>query len=236
MAEERTSKPAAESEALKKRLLVRAGFAGLLILILLGVLALFESFTKPAPPPPQARQAPSPISPPPAVQPVPEPPAPPQEIASEKAAEVPPAKPPAPAAEAKKAEEPRAEPEATATPSVVPRASEARREAQVARPGVPQATALAKRAEELPAAPVILPAPRPPPSVGAGYVVQLGVFTNLANAEELRARLMLQGIPSQIEARVLAGPFMTRQEALSAQARLKATGLDAGMLISFKAR
>lgn len=239
MADEQKAKPAAEAEARKNRLLVRVGFAGLLILILLAALALFESFTRPtAPPPPLAQQAPSPITPPPAVQPG-SPPLvaePAQEPAAEKAAEVPPAKLPAPPSEVRKADQPRAEPEGTAPPSTAPRAAEARREALAARQAAPHTAVPAKRAEELPAPPVILQTPRPSPTIAAGYVVQMGVFTNLANAEQLRAKLTLEGIPSQIEARVIVGPFMTRQEAVAAQAKLKATGLDAGMLISYKSR
>jgi len=65
----------------------------------------------------------------------------------------------------------------------------------------------------------------------AGFVVQVGVFTNPGNAEELRARLKAAGIATQVETRVQVGPFKSRQEAVAAQAQLKALGLDAGMVL-----
>jgi len=60
--------------------------------------------------------------------------------------------------------------------------------------------------------------------------VQLGVFNNVANAEELRAKLELNGIPSQIEARVQVGPFGSRQEAEEARQKLSGLGLEPGDL------
>jgi len=66
------------------------------------------------------------------------------------------------------------------------------------------------------------------------FFVQLGVFSNVTNAEELRAKLELNGIPSQIEARVQVGPFASRQEAEAAREKLHALGLDGGLLISHK--
>jgi DedD protein len=66
----------------------------------------------------------------------------------------------------------------------------------------------------------------------AGFVVQVGVFANPGNAEELRAKLKAAGIPTQVETRVQVGPFNTRQEAVAAQAKLKSLGLDAGMVLA----
>jgi DedD protein len=82
-----------------------------------------------------------------------------------------------------------------------------------------------------PAAPVpaISRAPAPQPTGPVqGYVVQVGVFSSVANAEEVRARLALNGIPSQIEARVHVGPFKSRAEADAARVRLRAIGMDSG--------
>jgi len=62
------------------------------------------------------------------------------------------------------------------------------------------------------------------------FVVQMGVFNNVANAEELRAKLELAGIPAQIEARVKVGPFATREEAEVARKKLASLGLDPGYL------
>lgn len=61
---------------------------------------------------------------------------------------------------------------------------------------------------------------------GAGFVLQAGVFTSAERAEELHARLSLNGIPSAIETRVQVGPFRTRQEAMAAQRKLRELGVD----------
>lgn len=66
------------------------------------------------------------------------------------------------------------------------------------------------------------------------YALQLGVFSNLANAEELRAKLELAGVPASIEARVRAGPFASRAEADEARSKLQAMGLTQAILISVK--
>ncbi len=63
------------------------------------------------------------------------------------------------------------------------------------------------------------------------YLVQLGVFSNLGNAEDLVAKLQAAGIPAQIESRVQVGPFATRAEADAARAKLKAMGYDDGLLV-----
>jgi DedD protein len=62
----------------------------------------------------------------------------------------------------------------------------------------------------------------------------MGVFNNLANAEELRAKLEMAGIPSQIEARVQVGPFATREEADAAREKLRSLGMDTGILTAIK--
>ncbi|GAB2900164.1 hypothetical protein GCM10027046_31540 [Uliginosibacterium flavum] len=64
-----------------------------------------------------------------------------------------------------------------------------------------------------------------------GFVVQLGVFNNSTNAEELRAKLKLAGIPSQLETRVQVGPFASKDEAVKAQEKLRTLGLGGGMLV-----
>lgn len=68
------------------------------------------------------------------------------------------------------------------------------------------------------------------------FGLQLGVFSNLANAEELRARMVQGGIPATIEARVRAGPFATRAEADAARVKLKELGITDSVLISMKPR
>lgn len=80
-------------------------------------------------------------------------------------------------------------------------------------------------------APASVPAEPPaPPRLFSGYAVQAGVFADAQHAEELRARLTLNGIPSTLEARVQVGPFKTREEAEAARQKLKAIGVD-GILL-----
>jgi DedD protein len=66
------------------------------------------------------------------------------------------------------------------------------------------------------------------------FALQMGVFSNVANAEDLRAKLELNGIPATVEARVHAGPFASREEADAARAKLKELGLDGGLMITMK--
>ncbi len=73
-------------------------------------------------------------------------------------------------------------------------------------------------------------APPAPPRLFSGYAVQAGVFADAQRAEELRAKLTLNGIPSTMEARVQVGPFKTREEAESAREKMKALGID-GILL-----
>jgi len=64
----------------------------------------------------------------------------------------------------------------------------------------------------------------------------VGAFDNVANAEELRAKLERKGIPSSIsiDARVQVGPFRTQEGADAARAKLKELGLDGGLLVTIK--
>jgi DedD protein len=66
------------------------------------------------------------------------------------------------------------------------------------------------------------------------YLVQVGVFSNAGNAEELRAKLELAGLPTQVETRVLVGPFASQSEARRAREKLRALGMEQGVLISTK--
>ncbi|MBK9703966.1 MAG: SPOR domain-containing protein [Betaproteobacteria bacterium] len=59
------------------------------------------------------------------------------------------------------------------------------------------------------------------------HFVQLGSLLPPANAETLRARLQEQGLPTLLETRVRVGPFVTRDEALAAEARLRELGFAA---------
>ncbi|GAB2180136.1 hypothetical protein DLREEDagrD3_03590 [Denitratisoma sp. agr-D3] len=66
------------------------------------------------------------------------------------------------------------------------------------------------------------------------YLVQMGVFNNVANAEELRGKLEAAGVPAHIEARVQVGPFGSKEEAEAARVKIAALGLDPGILMATK--
>lgn len=107
-------------------------------------------------------------------------------------------------------------------------------------PQSPQAT----QAPQVLGAPTHAPASRPlsqspaqasPRAVASGgMLLQLGVFTSTAHAEELRAKLELNGIPAQIESRVQVGPFTSREEAEQMREKLKKLGLEGGVLVATK--
>lgn len=79
-----------------------------------------------------------------------------------------------------------------------------------------------------PAQPALQPIPARP--LASGYLVQAGVFSSTKAAEELHAKLTLNGIPSTLETRVQIGPFKSRAEADAARQKLKALGIE-GMMI-----
>jgi DedD protein len=101
--------------------------------------------------------------------------------------------------------------------------AEAPPKAEPARPETPQPVL---QTESVP------PGDRPP--AGKAFALQVGVFSNPANAEDLRAKLVLAGIPAQIETRVQVGPFKSREEVAAAQAKLKALGMERGKLVLVK--
>ncbi len=123
-------------------------------------------------------------------------------------------------------QEPAAEP---ATKRIAPAA-----EAKPEEKPVPERTA-APATPQPPAAAQGAPASRPVTQAGERrFALQMGVFGNMANAEDLRAKLAAQGIPAMIEARVSVGPFRTRDEVDATRAKLKALGFDDGLLITLK--
>jgi cell division septation protein DedD len=91
-----------------------------------------------------------------------------------------------------------------------------------------------------PAPTVAAPAPAPdhkepllPAAPGAsvkGFLVQVGVFVTPENARSLQAKLAERGIPSQVETRVVVGPFANRAEADAVTRQLKEMGL-AGVVV-----
>jgi len=246
---------------LRSKLMRRLAVAGVMILVLLGVLAMLDFlatpeendspvFTRPVPVPPK-KEITQPVTP-----------APPPEVpaVSEVSASPPAA---ATAADVDAPVEPPPKPEVSAQPVLVETPGETRGTAVKAAPSaVPGKTTERKTAPpvvpEGTAAPVSRPVestalprqnveserPLPKPPLASppplarllrGYVVQAGVFANARSAEELHARLVLNGIPSTLEARVQVGPFKTKAEAEAAREKMKALGIE-GLLIPPPAR
>jgi len=130
--------------------------------------------------------------------------------------------------------EPPPRPEVAAQPAL-PRASQPAARSTAAS-GQPAPPASAKPVDAKAAAPTVaasLPAQAQPapPRLFSGYALQAGVFADPRRAEELHARLVLEGIPSTIEARVQVGPFKSKAEAEAAREKMKTLGIEAVMLM-----
>lgn len=253
-AAKRKEAPAVDpQDEIKQRLGRRMAFAGVMIAVLLAALALFDHLSK-APEEEEVAVAPAP-APKEVAQPVKpvEPVAPPAEEAK---AEEKPAEPElsaAPVTKGQPAPELPPPPQVAAKPALqtTPHAaqpirgatsgpvSNGRQPAQTRQGAVASVTpapAAAAPAGSTPAAQPapanVQPAPMPvrpqplPPRLFSGYVVQAGVFSSTERAEELHAKLQLNGIPSNIESRVNVGPFKSKDEADAARAKLKALGID----------
>lgn len=247
-----------DADAMKQKLRLRAIFAVALILALLGGLALVDEMNAPAPKPvdtlaraekPVVPTSPAPPPPQvPALTPGAEPPAASADAAQETTASPsfpetastdtvvtppegsPPLRPLTPPATARLAALPPSESTRALRPAPTARgepATELARQAQPA-PLAPQETA-ALPAQ--PSRPLSRAAAHTVPA-GSGYLLQMGVFSSTANAEELRAKLELNGIPAQVESRVQIGPFASRAEAEQMRERLKKLGISEGVLVA----
>lgn len=189
-----------ESGDIRRKAFVRLGIAAVVTIVALGALWWLDNSGKPAPKPKPA--APAPIVA-----------APPQQ---------PPAEP-----------QPAAEPEPVPAPEI-PEPAPPEQEAEPASPPPPpKVGALPPPRTTHAPAPASRPSKEPPPPPPAqptpapdNYVVQIGVFTNLAHAQQLVERLNKQGIHAYTETRVHVGPFATREEAEKAQATLKKLGVS----------
>lgn len=98
-------------------------------------------------------------------------------------------------------------------------------------PATPAEKPLTQQAGGNLAPPVQLPAARPP---DGRFSLQLGVFGNPANAEDLRRKLEQGGTPATLETRVQVGPFATRAEADAARTRLQRLGIADNIRITEK--
>ena len=238
-----------DEDVLKRRLLNRIAIAGVMVVGLLGSLAMFDAIYAPSQ---HVASAPKLATVPPMNEapPLAEPAASAEAKPAEPVAAPDAAAKPEPATVAKA--EPESVPERTASPGA-PALQPLPAEKPLTRPATGRPASI-RPAEPLP--PVASPAARPEPArelalthptpqrapasrpiSGTGerqLALQMGVFSNVANAEDLRAKLELNGIPSSIEARVYVGPFRTREEADAARAKLKELGLDGGLLVTMK--
>lgn len=70
-------------------------------------------------------------------------------------------------------------------------------------------------------------APQPP--LPDGYLVQLGVFGSMDNAESLRKNARALHLPAHLQTRVVVGPFRSKREAEAARDRLK--GISEGIVL-----
>ena len=239
---DRRTDPDSLSE-IKRKLALRMGIAALMILALLGGLAVFDHMGASVENEVAAPQFTDPV--PVAKKPVTQPVTPPETASTpprEEPKESVPESTAAPVDKSAPAAEPPARPEVAAQP-VLPKASGSRSAPAAAAPPVTPARPVAPKAPAQaasPAAPAAAPVrsqpqehvkPVPaPPRLFSGYALQAGVFADPRRAEELHARLTLEGIPSTIEARVQVGPFKNREEAEKARGKLKALGIDTVLL------
>jgi DedD protein len=239
--------PAAERADLKRQLLWRMGLAGLMIVALLGVLALFDysnapddslangqQFTEPVP----VRRMEAVQPPTPAETPVDEPLTTAEEAVTETASEAI-SEDAGSSAAGSAAGAQRQSPPKPGSSAAADRASAVARPEPPPPPPPPQVAAnpalppAVKRTTET-AAGAAATSPQPavaeaaPVSVRlvSGYIVQSGLFADLALAEEWQARLAQEGIPSTVEARLQIGPFKNRSEAEAARRKLNELGID----------
>lgn len=246
MSETNTQDMEDDGQVMRQRLLRRIALAGVIIVALVGSLAMFDAVfvnppapevDEPTPPvaslsvPPQDERG---IDKPVEVAPEAAPPA--QENPAPAQADMPAlSKPEAPTAEAGKP--------ATKAKQEVRPITRPDSKGEPKAPAVPEGTA-APSVPLPPAPPVVKQtqppaqphspapvAPAKPLAPGQGYLVQMGVFSNIANAEDLKSRLDKAGIPAHIEARVQVGPFKNKAEAEAAQKKLAEMGLS-GLLLS----
>lgn len=241
---------ATEQPDLKRKLAWRMGFAGLMIVALLVTLAVFDRLNAPdeaEPSEPRFTER-VPVPKKEITQPVKQADATPEASKdAQKAAE--PESSAAPVDKSLPPVEAPARPEVFTQP-VLPQPAP-RGEPRTAQPGRPvhpvqQApvatqTAPARPVEVRPVAepamaaktqePVVVARQAPaPPRLFSGFALQAGVFSDSRLAEELHAKLTLNGIPSTLETRVQVGPFKTREEAEAARVKMNELGIDAVML------
>lgn len=228
-----------EQNEIKKRAIRRVIVASVLVAAAIAALTVLTRYKSEAP---VTRITTPGTALPSVTQPVPAAPAP-EEIATPPEQEVQPATPPppppevvnaptpiSPAEPAPKAAKPTsarlgAEAEVSAQPAPAkPAATQpqtAARAVQEMQPAQPAKTVTEKPAEK---APPLAKAAEPAPK---GYTVQLGVFSNPANALQLQEKLAQNGIKSYTETKLNVGPFQSKAEANQALAKIRSLGVSA---------
>lgn len=221
----------ADDSALRKRLLSQIAVASVVILGLLGGLAIFETLNRPQTTAmPKMATVPS-ENPPVTVEPVK---LEEQTTVEEKKEEV--------VAEAvpERSEDASPPTDKPLTMPAAPRATSIKPSPPATTYPKPDARQDTVKAIPERSAPVAAQAPasasssRPLAQVVEGakrFLMQVGVFSNHANAEELMNKLQAAGIPARIESRVQVGPFATRAEVDAARAKLKSMGIDDVLLV-----
>lgn len=226
---------------IKRKLAWRMGIAGLMIVGLLGGLALFDRLSAPSAPEPAEPQFTEavPVAKKVVTQAV-TPAEPSTEAAKADANQSLPETSAAPVDKSAVLVEPPPPPVVSAQPAL-PRASQP--SVRAISPNTPSTSAKqpvlasAAKTTEPKTDVVTTPAAVEPPSkpllskLLSGFAVQAGVFSDPRRAEELQAKLLQEGIPSSIEARVEVGPFKTRAEAQAAREKMKALGIDTVLLL-----
>ena len=213
-------------EALRRGLLRRVGMAAVVVAALLVALALFDGQPGRDEKRPVAVAR---VEPP--VKPI-ERPAEPAAVEEEQKAEV--------AAIPEDTEAPISRPRAEERPLTVPakaRAAALRPAESVAAPPRPDAARDIARVLPPKEVKTMPPASRPIAQAlesSRHFQLQMGVFNNLANAEELKSRLEEAGIPAHIEARVQIGPFASRREAEQAREKMKSLGIEPGLIMAVR--
>lgn len=236
-----------DDDALRKRLLGRVAVAAVVIVALLGSLAIFDAMN--APPPEPAPLA-SVTSPPAEAKPAEADTAKPAEADAAKPADTDAAKSAGQADTTAKPETVAAAPEGTSAPDIPP-LPPLPPEKALTKPATGRQASIKPSEQLLPALPTRPDARREIAGATRGesmkplaqqrglpatrqFALQLGVFKDLANAEDLRARLEVAGIPASIEARVQVGPFNSRAEIDAARDKLRQLGMDPGIVVSLK--
>jgi DedD protein len=69
------------------------------------------------------------------------------------------------------------------------------------------------------------------PPLADGYLVQLGVFGAMDNAETLRKNVAMRDLPVHIESRVVVGPFSDKAEAEAIREQLRRDGVVEGIVV-----